>query len=196
MAASYFWGLGTRSRYRSRVCTRMKLTSNSLVLIFTLKGIVLILYQRIFFERWQKWVLCITTALCVSGFVGLTLAFSLRCLPYTQRWQVSPPPSIMCTASPKVLIATSCVNAVTDVFVCSPSDDEKSKYLMPCSCSVCLSRCYGTYRSRCERASYVSQSDGYLLNPTVVSQSSSSLRQECLSSQHGKLQDIPKTLLR
>lgn len=94
------------------------LTTSSLVLIFTLKGIVLVLYQRIFYEHWQRWVLRITTALCVSGFIGLTVAFSLRCLPYHKRWQVSPPPPITCTASPKILIATSCVNAVTDVFVC------------------------------------------------------------------------------
>lgn len=94
-----------------------ELTRDSLVLIFALKGMVLIFYQRIFHERWQKWVLWITTALCVTGLVGLSLALTLRCLPYHRRWQISPPPPISCTASPKILIATSCVNAVTDVFV-------------------------------------------------------------------------------
>ncbi|KAH6639127.1 hypothetical protein C7974DRAFT_387910 [Boeremia exigua] len=90
-----------------------------LVLIFTLKGVVLILYQRIFFQPWQKWVLRITTVLTVFGFVALTMALSLRCLPFRQRWQVSPPPPIACTASPKILITTSCVNAVTDIFLLS-----------------------------------------------------------------------------
>jgi len=90
-----------------------------LVLIFALKGMVLVFYRRIFHEQWQKWVLWITTVLCVAGFVGLSMALSLRCLPYHQRWQVSPPPPISCTASPKILIATSCVNAVTDVFLLS-----------------------------------------------------------------------------
>lgn len=94
-----------------------KLTTSSLVLIFSLKGIVLILYQRIFFQPWQKWVLKITTVLCIFGFSGLTMALSLRCLPYYRRWQLVPQPPIMCTASPKILITTSCVNAVTDVFV-------------------------------------------------------------------------------
>ncbi|KAF3050611.1 hypothetical protein E8E11_010081 [Didymella keratinophila] len=90
-----------------------------LVLIFSLKGIVLILYQRIFFQPWQKWVLKITTALCILGFSGMTMALSLRCLPYHQRWQLVPRPRIKCTASPNILITTSCVNAVTDVFLLS-----------------------------------------------------------------------------
>ncbi|KAF1930457.1 uncharacterized protein M421DRAFT_418776 [Didymella exigua CBS 183.55] len=90
-----------------------------LVLIFTLKGIVLLLYRRIFYEPWQKWVLMTTTGLSVLGFTALTLGFTLRCLPYHQRWQLVPRPPIKCTASPKILIATSCVNAVTDVFLLS-----------------------------------------------------------------------------
>jgi hypothetical protein len=99
----------------------MELTSFSLVLIFTLKGIVLILYQRIFFQPWQIWVLRITVALCLLGFTALTMALSLVCLPYNQRWQLVPRPSITCTASPNILITTSCVNAVTDVFVSASS---------------------------------------------------------------------------
>ncbi|UPX12133.1 uncharacterized protein EKO05_0002700 [Ascochyta rabiei] len=90
-----------------------------LVLIFCLKGIVVMLYQRIFFQEWQIWVLRVTIVLCVSGFCGLTLALSLVCLPYRQRWQIVPPPSVRCTASPNILIASSCVNAVTDVFLLS-----------------------------------------------------------------------------
>lgn len=96
---------------------RGKLTRASLVLIFTLKGIVLILYHRIFFEPWQKWVLKMTTAICVLGFTTLTVALSLRCLPYHKRWQLVPRPDIACTASPNILITASCVNAVTDIFV-------------------------------------------------------------------------------
>ncbi|KAF2993034.1 hypothetical protein E8E13_000226 [Curvularia kusanoi] len=90
-----------------------------LVLIFALKGMVLIFYERIFHEPWQRKVLWLTTVLCASGFSGLTLALSLRCLPYHKRWQVSPPPPISCTASPNILITTSCVNAVTDIFLLS-----------------------------------------------------------------------------
>ncbi|KAG9199004.1 hypothetical protein G6514_009189 [Epicoccum nigrum] len=54
-----------------------------LVLIFTLKGIVLVFYQRIFHERWQKWVLWITTALCVAGL--------LLSVPVSLLWNLNKP---------------------------------------------------------------------------------------------------------
>jgi len=94
------------------------LTYVSIVLIFSLKGIVVILYRRIFFEPWQRRVLYITTVLCISGFTGITLAFSLTCLPFRERWQVVPRPPISCTAPSSILITASCVSAFTDVLVC------------------------------------------------------------------------------
>ncbi|EUC43976.1 hypothetical protein COCMIDRAFT_99370 [Bipolaris oryzae ATCC 44560] len=90
-----------------------------IVLIFSLKGIVVILYRRIFLELWQIYMLRFTIILCLSGFTATTLALSLSCLPYHQRWQLVPHPPLVCTASPKILILASCLNATTDVFLLS-----------------------------------------------------------------------------
>ncbi|KAF5845467.1 hypothetical protein GGP41_003118 [Bipolaris sorokiniana] len=90
-----------------------------IVLIFSLKGVVVMLYRRIFLELWQIYMLRFTIFLCLSGFTATTLAFSLSCLPYYQRWQLVPRPPLVCTASPKILILASCLNATTDVFYTS-----------------------------------------------------------------------------
>ncbi|EMD85386.1 hypothetical protein COCC4DRAFT_75992 [Bipolaris maydis ATCC 48331] len=90
-----------------------------IVLIFSLKGVVIMLYRRIFLERWQTYMLRFTVFLCLSGFTATTLALSLSCLPYHQRWQLVPHPPLVCTASPKILILASCLNATTDVFLLS-----------------------------------------------------------------------------
>ncbi|EMD64596.1 hypothetical protein COCSADRAFT_88406 [Bipolaris sorokiniana ND90Pr] len=90
-----------------------------IVLIFSLKGVVVMLYRRIFLELWQIYMLRFTIFLCLSGFTATTLAFSLSCLPYYQRWQLVPRPPLVCTASPKILILASCLNATTDVFLLS-----------------------------------------------------------------------------
>lgn len=84
-----------------------------------LKGVVVMLYRRIFLELWQIYMLRFTIFLCLSGFTATTLAFSLSCLPYYQRWQLVPRPPLVCTASPKILILASCLNATTDVFLLS-----------------------------------------------------------------------------
>jgi hypothetical protein len=103
---------------------------------------VLLLYWRIFSERWQIWMLRITSALSVVAFIAITLALSLVCLPYHQRWQIVPPPPLYCTASPRILITASCVNAVTDVLVTLTRED-CGYSVDKCSCSVCLCRFYG-----------------------------------------------------
>ncbi|EUC36181.1 hypothetical protein COCCADRAFT_88995 [Bipolaris zeicola 26-R-13] len=90
-----------------------------IVLIFSLKGVVVMLYRRIFLELWQVYMLRFTICLCLSGFTATTLALSLSCLPYHQRWQLVPHPPLVCTASPKILILASCLNATTDVFLLS-----------------------------------------------------------------------------
>jgi hypothetical protein len=89
----------------------------SIVLIFSLKGIVILLYRKFLVEEWQRVVIYVTTILCVAGFTGITLAISLICLPLHKRWQVYPPPPPTCTASSSVLISLACINAFTDVLV-------------------------------------------------------------------------------
>jgi hypothetical protein len=78
------------------------------------------------------------------------MALSLRCLPYHQRWQLVPRPPITCTASPNILIATSCVNAVTDVFV-GLYDMSPAALTNSVSFLVSLSLCSGTSTNPCER---------------------------------------------
>lgn len=104
----------------------------SIALVFSLKGIVIMLYRKLLVERWQRIVLYITTCICVAGFTGITLAISLICLPLHKRWQVYPPPPPTCTASSSVLISLACINAFTDVLAGrSPGSSEKDRADQP-----------------------------------------------------------------
>jgi hypothetical protein len=105
------------------VCEGASADHDSIILIFSLKAIVLLLYWRIFSERWQIWMLRITSVFSVVAFIAITLALSLVCLPYHQRWQIVPPPPLHCTASPRILITASSVNALTDILVTLTHED-------------------------------------------------------------------------
>ncbi|KAF9690736.1 hypothetical protein EKO04_011526 [Ascochyta lentis] len=89
------------------------------VLVFSLKAVVIVLYRRIFFQRWQLLVLKATTVLCISGFCGVILVLTVSCAAFFRTWQAVPPPSARCTSSPETLITCSCINAVTDVLLLS-----------------------------------------------------------------------------
>ncbi|CAI6337719.1 unnamed protein product [Periconia digitata] len=85
-----------------------------ITMVFSLKAIVIILYQRLACERWQKRLLHFTIFLCIAGWIAMNLMLSLLCLPYSKRFVVQPLPEPKCTASPTFFIALSCINATTD----------------------------------------------------------------------------------
>jgi hypothetical protein len=86
-------------------------------MVFSLKAVVIILYQRLAFGSWQHKVLKFTIVLCICGFVATILMLSLMCLPYSRRFKVQPLPDNDCTASSAFFIAISCFNAATDAFL-------------------------------------------------------------------------------
>ncbi|KAJ4355857.1 uncharacterized protein N0V89_003878 [Didymosphaeria variabile] len=88
-----------------------------IAMVFSLKAIVIILYQRLAFGSWQKKLLKFTIVLCICGFIATTLMLSLMCLPYSRRFQVQPLPDNKCTASSTFFIVLSCLNATTDLLL-------------------------------------------------------------------------------
>ncbi|PSN73314.1 hypothetical protein BS50DRAFT_444562, partial [Corynespora cassiicola Philippines] len=93
------------------------LTCLSIVMIFSLKAIVIILYRRLAFGDWQKQLLNFTIMVCIVGFISTTLQLSLMCLPYERRFEVRPLPEEKCTASLTFFVALSCFNASSDALL-------------------------------------------------------------------------------
>ena len=85
--------------------------------LWCLKGTVLVFYRRLAIDRWQEILLKITTWFCAATFIGLMCVLTFSCFPYHENWQVWPRPPPWCSAKPKLLIATSCLNAFTDIMV-------------------------------------------------------------------------------
>ncbi|PSN64939.1 hypothetical protein BS50DRAFT_644848 [Corynespora cassiicola Philippines] len=85
--------------------------------LWCLKGTVLVFYRRLAIDRWQEILLKITTWFCAATFIGLMCVLTFSCFPYHENWQVWPRPPSWCSAKPKLLIATSCFNAFTDIML-------------------------------------------------------------------------------
>lgn len=91
----------------------IRLLFHSITMVFSLKAVVIILYQRLAFGSWQKKLLKATIVLCICGFVTATMMLSLMCLPYSRRFRVRPLPEDKCTASASLYIVMACFNATT-----------------------------------------------------------------------------------
>lgn len=89
----------------------------SIAMVFSLKAVVIILYRRLAFGTWQKKLLNLTVAICITGYLSTTLMLSLMCLPFERRFRVRPLPANKCTASSTFFIALSCFNAFTDALL-------------------------------------------------------------------------------
>ncbi|KAF2448236.1 hypothetical protein P171DRAFT_517818 [Karstenula rhodostoma CBS 690.94] len=88
-----------------------------MVMVFSLKAMVIILYQRLAFGSWQEKLLKFTSILCICGFVATTLMLSLMCLPYSRRFRIQPLPGNECTTSSSFFVVLSCFDATTDALL-------------------------------------------------------------------------------
>ncbi|KAF2124348.1 hypothetical protein P153DRAFT_390382 [Dothidotthia symphoricarpi CBS 119687] len=92
-----------------------------IALVFSLKGIVIVLYQRLAIGAWQKFILKATTYFCIMGYISVTAALTFDCQPISRRWSLPADPSGSCRSSPRVLITLSCINALSDIWLlCIP----------------------------------------------------------------------------
>jgi hypothetical protein len=64
--------------------------SSSITLIYSLKAIVMISYQRLAFGNWQTMLLRWTKFYCFGGYIGIFCVIHLSCWPYSSHWRVEP----------------------------------------------------------------------------------------------------------
>ncbi|KAL3441980.1 hypothetical protein BJX65DRAFT_313288 [Aspergillus insuetus] len=85
--------------------------------IWSLKGSVLLYYNRIMSGVSQQMSIRVCAGYCLLSYLALLLTIFLHCRPFSKNWQVRPDPGLNCSAHYSVYIVVAVLNITSDMFI-------------------------------------------------------------------------------
>ncbi|KAL6228803.1 hypothetical protein BDW75DRAFT_226189 [Aspergillus navahoensis] len=123
------WTLEEINQFDSGEIDRMETGSKLVIVawigyvsvIWSLKGSVLLYYNRIMCGVSNKMSIRVCAGYCLLSYLALVLAVFLHCRPFSKNWQVRPDPGLNCSAHYDVYIVVAVLNITSDIFIiCIP----------------------------------------------------------------------------
>ncbi|GAQ12322.1 hypothetical protein ALT_9643 [Aspergillus lentulus] len=85
--------------------------------LWSLKGAVLIYYNRIMCGVAQQRIIRVTGVYCGLSFIAVVLAIFLRCRPFEKLWQIYRDPGLECSSYYTLYIIVAVLNVTTDMLL-------------------------------------------------------------------------------
>ncbi|KAL3465664.1 hypothetical protein BJX64DRAFT_285270 [Aspergillus heterothallicus] len=85
--------------------------------IWSLKGSVLLYYNRIMSGVSQQMSIRLCAGYCLLSYLAVLLVIFLHCRPFSKNWQVRPDPGLNCSAHYSLYIVVAVLNITSDIFI-------------------------------------------------------------------------------